>query len=76
VFNSRYRQEIFALPLCRDWLWGPPQAFCTMDAGGLVFTKGVKQQGLDTDHTSPSGAEVKIGGAIPPLPHTSSWHGC
>jgi hypothetical protein len=22
----------------------------------------------------PSSAEVKNGGAIPPLPHTSSWH--
>jgi hypothetical protein len=30
---------------------------------------------LEADHSSPIGAEAKMRGAIPPLPHTSSWRG-
>jgi hypothetical protein len=29
----------------------------------------------DADHSSPSSAEVKNNGAMPPLPHTASWRG-
>jgi hypothetical protein len=28
----------------------------------------------EADHSPPSSAEVKNGGARPPLPHMSSWH--
>jgi hypothetical protein len=35
----------------------------------------VKQPGREAAHSPPSTAEVKNGGAIPPLPHTSSWRG-
>jgi hypothetical protein len=35
---------------------------------------GVKRPGREVDHSSSSSAEVKNGGAIPPLPLTSSWH--
>jgi hypothetical protein len=35
----------------------------------------VKRPGRDADHSPPSSAEVKSGGAMPPLPHASSWHG-
>jgi hypothetical protein len=34
---------------------------------------GVKPPGREADHTPPASAEVKHGGAIPPLPHTSVW---
>jgi hypothetical protein len=34
----------------------------------------VKRLVREADHAPPSSAEVKNGGAIPPLPHTSSWH--
>jgi hypothetical protein len=34
---------------------------------------GVKKPGLEDDHTPPFSSEVKNGGAIPPVPHTSSW---
>jgi hypothetical protein len=34
----------------------------------------VKWLGCYANHALPSSAEVKNGGAIPPLPHTSSWH--
>jgi hypothetical protein len=43
-----------------------------MDTGGLL-TQGVKRPGCEADHSPPSSAEVKNGGAIPPLPHMSSW---
>jgi hypothetical protein len=35
----------------------------------------LKWQGRDADHSPPSSAKVKTSGTIPPLPHTSSWHG-
>jgi hypothetical protein len=34
----------------------------------------VKQQKREADHSPPSSVELKSGGAIPPLPHMSSWH--
>jgi hypothetical protein len=40
---------------------------------GAVYT-GVKQQGREADSSSPSSAEVKNAGAIPPLP-MFSWRG-
>jgi hypothetical protein len=40
-----------------------------------AISPGVKRPGSEADHSSPSSAEVKNGGAIPPLPHMSSWHG-
>jgi hypothetical protein len=36
----------------------------------------VKQQGHYIDHSPPSSAKVKNGGAIPPLPQMPSWHCC
>jgi hypothetical protein len=40
----------------------------------LFTQEGVKRPGHETDHSPPSGAEVKNGGAIPPLTHMSSYH--
>jgi hypothetical protein len=34
----------------------------------------VKLQGREIDHSPSSSADVKKGGAIPPLPHMSLWH--
>jgi hypothetical protein len=39
-----------------------------------ALSPGVKRQGCEADHSPPSSAEAKKGGAIPPLPHMSSWH--
>jgi hypothetical protein len=33
----------------------------------------IKRQGCEADHSPPSSAEVKNGGAIPPLPDTFLW---
>jgi hypothetical protein len=32
-----------------------------------------KRPGCEVDHSTPSTAEVKNGGAIPPAPHVYSW---
>jgi hypothetical protein len=37
--------------------------------------QGVKRLGGEADHPLPSSDKVKNGGAIHPLPHTSSWRG-
>jgi hypothetical protein len=49
---------------------GSRPAFHQMETGGSF--PGVKKQGREVDHSPPSNAEVKNGGAIPPLPHMSS----
>jgi hypothetical protein len=59
-------KRFFSSPRCPDQLWGPPS---------LLFSGylGVKWWGHEADHSPPSSARVKKGGAIPPLPHLSSW---
>jgi hypothetical protein len=42
-----------------------------MDMGG--FFVGLKLPALETDQSPPVRAEIKNGGAIPPLPRTFSW---
>jgi hypothetical protein len=39
-----------------------------------LFLLGVEWQGHEADHSPPSSAEVKNGGAIPPFLHMLSWH--
>jgi hypothetical protein len=36
---------------------------------------GVKELRRDAEHLLPYSKEVKIYGATPPFPYTSSWHG-
>jgi hypothetical protein len=38
------------------------------------FSQGVKQQRHEADHSPPTSAELKEGGAIHLLPYKSSWH--
>jgi hypothetical protein len=38
------------------------------------ISPGAKRLGREADHSPPSSAEVKNGGAMPSLPHTSSSH--
>jgi hypothetical protein len=56
---------------CRPTL-GPSQPPIQWVLGAL--SPGVKWQGREADHLPPSSVKVKKGGAIPPLPHMSSWH--
>jgi hypothetical protein len=39
-----------------------------------IISPGVKRPGREADYSPPSSAEVKNCGAIPPLPHVSSWN--
>jgi hypothetical protein len=41
----------------------------------IQWVSGMKRQGREADHSSLYSAEVKNGGAIPPLHNASSWHG-
>jgi hypothetical protein len=50
---------------------GPIQPHIQWVPGAV--SPGVRRH--EADHSSPSSAEVKNGGTIPPLPHTSSWRG-
>jgi hypothetical protein len=42
--------------------------------GTGALSPGVKRPGREADHSPPSSADVKNGGAIPLLPHMPSWH--
>jgi hypothetical protein len=57
---------------CLHWLWSAPNLLSSEYRGR--FPLGLKQPGREADYLSPSSAEVKNGGAITPLPHTSSCH--
>jgi hypothetical protein len=48
-------------------------AFRPVQPASNPMGTGVKRPGREADHSPPSRAEVKKGGAIPPLPHMSSW---
>jgi hypothetical protein len=50
----------------QDRLWGLPSLFSNGYRG--LFRSGVDWQGREADHSSLSSADVKNGGAIPPLP--------
>jgi hypothetical protein len=65
-----------------DQLWDPPSvksgSYSYQPPSQLVpraLSLRLKRLGREADHLPPSSAEVKIGGAIPPLSHPSSWRG-
>jgi hypothetical protein len=68
-FNSQHGQEIFIFSTASKLALGPTQWV----PGAL--TPWVKWLDHKADHSPASGAVVKNGGAITPLPHTSSWSG-
>jgi hypothetical protein len=51
---------------------GPTQPSILGVPGAL--SPGIERQGREAHHSPPSKTKVKKGGAIPPFPHTSSWH--
>jgi hypothetical protein len=58
---------IFFISTSSRLVLGPSQPLLQLVPGALPM--GVKGPGHEADHISPSRAEVKNGGAIPPLPH-------
>jgi hypothetical protein len=66
-------KRFLSAPQHQNQPWGPPSLLSTGYGGGALST-GVKQTGHEADHSTPSSAEFKNGGAIFPLPHMSSQH--
>jgi hypothetical protein len=73
-FDSWQGQETFLYSSVSRFGSGAHPASYPMDSGGFL-SPAVKWPGYGADHSTPSGAEVENGGAIPPLPHTSPWCG-
>jgi hypothetical protein len=57
-------KKFLSLAVRPDILWCP-----------LTYTVRTWRPGLETHNSPPFCVEVKNDGAIPPLLHTSSWHG-
>jgi hypothetical protein len=67
--------EFFSSQSCPDRLWGPPtHPLIQWVPGALSLV--VKRPGRKTDHSPPSSAEVKMRGAIPPLPQYALMMWC
>jgi hypothetical protein len=69
-FESQLGQDS-SLPDSVQTASGAPPIQCVPAAISLE----VNRPGREDDHSPPSSAEVKNGGAIPPLPHMCSRHG-
>jgi hypothetical protein len=63
--------RFFSCPQHPDWLQGPPTL---LSKWYNALSPEVKWWGCKSDHSPPYLAEVKNGGAKPPLPHMPSWH--
>jgi hypothetical protein len=59
----------FSMPQRSDRLWGPHSLLSNGNEGSFP---GVKRQGCEADHLSPSVAKVQL---ILTLPNMSSWLG-
>jgi hypothetical protein len=66
AFDSQQGQGIFLYCTASRQALGP--TLRSFAGGG-----GLNRQRREADHSAPSSAEVKRGGAIPPLRRTSSW---
>jgi hypothetical protein len=66
------RGMIFLLSTASRLALGPTQPPIQWLPGAI--SQEVKRPVREADHLPPSSAEVKNGGARPPLPHMSSWH--
>jgi hypothetical protein len=70
-FDSRYCKILFFSIAPRLTLGRSQHPIQLVPA---ALSPGVKPQGREADHSPPSSAEVKKGGAMSPLHHTPSWH--
>jgi hypothetical protein len=71
-FDSRQGKEIFLHSAASRPALGPAQSPIRWVPGAL--SPGVRGPGGEADHSSLSSAQVNNGGAVPLLPHMSSWH--
>jgi hypothetical protein len=66
-------KRFFSIPYSLDRGMVSALASFRMGTGG--FHPRLKPPGRQDDHSPASSAEIKNGGAIPPIPHTFSWRG-
>jgi hypothetical protein len=66
-FDSREEQNIFF------YYFTAPRPALGPTQPPIQWVPGVKRQGREADGSPPPCAQVKNGGAIPALTHTSSW---
>jgi hypothetical protein len=52
-----------------------PTSYPVGTESSISSGKAVRGGGVEAYHLPPSNTEIKNGGAIPPLPYTSSWRG-
>jgi hypothetical protein len=64
--------RIYFFAQCPDRFWSSSNLIFN---GFLRYFPRVKRPGFEANHTPPSSVEMKNGGAIPPLPNTSSRRG-
>jgi hypothetical protein len=69
------RARFSSSPHCPNQLWSHTVSYpMGIGEGGGVISPGVSMLWYETDHSHPSNAEAKNGGAIPSLSHMSAWH--
>jgi hypothetical protein len=66
-------ERFFSFPQNLEWLCDLSIHFLSSGYQGQ-FPRGIKQLGLEVDHSLLSSAEVKDGGVTPLLPYTFSWY--
>jgi hypothetical protein len=66
------RVEIFSSPQLSDRLWGAPSLPPRVPG---ILSPGVERPGRDAIRSPPASAEANYGGAVLPLPRTSSCRG-
>jgi hypothetical protein len=64
-------ETLLSPPQISNRLLGPPSLLYSGYRG--LYLWRLKRQWRETDQLPPSSAEVKNGGAIPPLTHMPSW---
>jgi hypothetical protein len=69
-FRVPVGSRIISSPSRPNRFWGPHSLLSNGYKG--LFPRGESGMGREADHSPPSSVQVKNGGAIPPLHHTSS----
>jgi hypothetical protein len=73
LYSIECCKRFFSSLQCPNRLWGSRSLLSNGNRG--IFPWEVKRPKREGDNSSPSSAEVKNDGAIPPLSNMSSWHG-
>jgi len=63
--NPSRVKRFFFYPKCPDWFWGSPSLLLNMYHGSFLGLKWLKPE---FNYSPPSGAKVRMSGAVPVLP--------